>query len=432
VVLVGDVGTGKSTVVEKLTNERGRASDNDTSVTKSSEVFWTTDGSIVISDTPGSNAMEDKLEHNVWIASALNFRPVSKIFIMAKAETRLDNVVDNVRKYTDRFVELDPNALGILITHMDKVTWTPTRCSAMINNELGIESVVFSQMNTSPHSLIQDIHGVCRGTYELGVDGDNFLKLFKLNNSNSKILMITAKEVEAFRDLKDIFNAQINAFNDKDRVDLVFEFQAYMEQQIVVAQQSMSQKANFTFMGDNSANEAGHVANMTNQLRAILHSIRIQALGYHSDHGVNDLRQCPHCGLKWAKVEGCEGNTTCGNRPAGGNDLRDPAYAEMATFTFHWVKGGKAKKGQLQIQKSGSKAVQAPRPRSGSGPGCGKTINWSTMKQVPLPEEFMQGAITTNDINDLPNIPAASDFKRDVGNKIRSYTGQMRLGQRPT
>jgi len=41
---------------------------------------------------------------------------------MAKAETRLDNVVDNVCKYTDRFVQLDPNALGILITHMDTVT----------------------------------------------------------------------------------------------------------------------------------------------------------------------------------------------------------------------------------------------------------------------------------------------------------------------
>jgi len=74
--------TGKSTIVEKLTNERGRASDKDISVIKSSEVFWTTDGSIVISDMPGSNAMEDKLEHNVWIASALNFRPVSKIFIL--------------------------------------------------------------------------------------------------------------------------------------------------------------------------------------------------------------------------------------------------------------------------------------------------------------------------------------------------------------
>jgi len=43
------------------------------------------------------------------------------------------------------------------------------------------------------------------------------LKLFKLNNSNSKILMITAKEVEAFRDLKEIFNTQMNAFNDKDK-----------------------------------------------------------------------------------------------------------------------------------------------------------------------------------------------------------------------
>lgn len=302
VVLVGDVGTGKSTIVEKLTNERGRSSDNDTSVTKSSEVFWSTDGSIIISDTPGSNAMEDKLEHNVWIASALNFRPVSKILIMAKAETRLDNVVDNIRKYSDRFVELDPNAIGIMITHMDTVSWTPARCSSAINNELGIESVVYSQMSTSTSTLVQDIRGVCGGDYNLGIDGDNFLKLFKLHNNHGKILMITAREVEAFRDLKGIFQQQINSFNTKDQVDLVFEFQAYMEQQITVSQQTMSREANFTFLGEGSANEAGHIANMTNQLRAILHTIRIQALGYQSDHGANDLRQCPHCGLKWAKV----------------------------------------------------------------------------------------------------------------------------------
>ena len=88
------------------------------------------------------------------------------------------------------------------------------------------------------------------------------------------------------------------------------------------------------------------------------------------------------------KVEGCEGNTTCGERPETGNDLRDPAYAAMATFTFHWVKGGKAKRGQLQISKSGTKGVQMPRASSGSGPGCGKTINWSTMKQVSVSEEL--------------------------------------------
>ena len=127
VVLLGDVGTGKSTVVEKVTNETNLASDGDTSVTKSSKLFFSIDGSLLIGDTPGSNAMEDKFQHNLWIASALNFQPVSKVFILVKAETRLDSVVDNIRKYSDRFVTLDPSAIGVLITHMDTVSWSAER-----------------------------------------------------------------------------------------------------------------------------------------------------------------------------------------------------------------------------------------------------------------------------------------------------------------
>ena len=85
-------------------------------------------------------------------------------------------------------------------------------------------------------------------------------------------------------------------------------------------------------------------------------------------------------------MEGCKGDTTCGSRPSTVNDLRDPAYAEMATFTFHWVKGGKAKKGQLQIQKSGSKAVQAPRVPSGKlcfAIGCnGRSLYLAKLNQT--------------------------------------------------
>ena len=127
VVLIGDVGTGKSTIVEKVTNETNLASNGDTSVTKSSTVFWSIDGSLLIADTPGSNALEDKLDHNMWIAGALNYLPVSKMFILVKAETRLDSVVDNIRKYSDRFVTLDPSAIGVLITHMDTVAWSSER-----------------------------------------------------------------------------------------------------------------------------------------------------------------------------------------------------------------------------------------------------------------------------------------------------------------
>ena len=99
VVLLGDVGTGKSTLVEKLTEREGRNSNANESFTRATDVFWVFDYSLIIADTPGSNALKEKLEHNVHIAAAFNFRPVSRILIVVKAETRIDSVIDNVRKY---------------------------------------------------------------------------------------------------------------------------------------------------------------------------------------------------------------------------------------------------------------------------------------------------------------------------------------------
>ena len=43
-ILLGDVGTGKSTIVEKLSGVTGKSSDSSTSFTKSSEVFEIFDG----------------------------------------------------------------------------------------------------------------------------------------------------------------------------------------------------------------------------------------------------------------------------------------------------------------------------------------------------------------------------------------------------
>ena len=191
----------------------------------------------------------------------------------------------------------------------------------------------------------------------------------------------------------------------------------------------MALEFNFSFLGENAANEAGHVANMTNQLRVILQAIRIEALNYQSDHGANNLRECPHCGLLWAKVDGCDGDTTCGEIPEGLNDLRDKSYGIMATFNFSWLKGSKGKKGKLNISKRGTKKAKV-HARASSGQGCGKSINWSSMKQVPLPQELMEGKITTDDVKDLP--PSASGFKETVATLLNDYRDKMSLGNKPT
>jgi len=177
VVLLGDVGSGKSTIVEKLTGEKERSSDAYESVTKTSEPFWVPDGSLIVCDTPGSNAMKEKLEHNVWIAGALNFRPVSRILIIVKAETRIDNVVDNVRKYADRFLDLPMEVVGILVTHMDTVGWGRKDLIDAVNDELGIETVIFSSFTTTGETLLPDILKVCTERHNITVNDENFFKL---------------------------------------------------------------------------------------------------------------------------------------------------------------------------------------------------------------------------------------------------------------
>ena len=63
-----------------------------------SKLFRAPGGELIVNDTPGSNAMRDKLEHNMQIAAALNYSAVSRILIVVKADTRIDTTVDHIRK----------------------------------------------------------------------------------------------------------------------------------------------------------------------------------------------------------------------------------------------------------------------------------------------------------------------------------------------
>ena len=425
IVLVGDVGTGKSTILEKLTEVKGRSSNAKLSATKSSTVLWVPDGSLIVSDTPGSNPLRDKLDHNIWIAGAPNFRPVSRIFIVVKAETRIANVFENVSKYADRFLELPMDVVGVLVTHMDMVDWKEEELRPLIEDELGIDTVVFSSMSTKRETLLQSILHTCKKEFNLTVNNENFLKLFKIHNSHKMILQSTSDEVQNFSEKKKAFDEARKDFSGKDLVDLVFEFQAYMTDEIAQAQKRISEKNKFTFCGDGAANEAGHVANMVNQLRAILFHIRTECREYQSAHGVSELRKCPYCGIIWTKVEGCDGNTTCGNRPSTVNDFRDSTYAILGTFSFSWFG-----KGKLRITKSAGKTAKQEQ-NSRPAVGCGKTINWKTMVPVTVPYEFSQAVkVETSDIELLPS--TASGFREELSDKIGEAERGLSLPERPS
>merc|ERR1711990_544476 len=188
VVFAGDVGTGKSTLVEKITGVKGRSSNARESFTTESKLFNTTNGQMIVNDTPGFNAMRDKLEHNMQIAAALNWGPVSRIFLVVKADTRIDTTVDHVRKYAEQLADLDSDVLAVIVTHMDGVAWTARDFTPALSGELGLDTVIFSSPVRTGEQLLADMLAVCRIRFNLSVDNETFFRLFKIHNNNMKIL----------------------------------------------------------------------------------------------------------------------------------------------------------------------------------------------------------------------------------------------------
>ena len=52
----------------------------------------------------------------------------------------------------------------------------------------------------------------------------------------------------------------------------------------------------------------------------------------------NMFKACPHCGIIWVKVDGCDGKTSCGNRPEGDYvfDRKPSDTFSIHRFKFSW------------------------------------------------------------------------------------------------
>ena len=145
---------------------------------------------------------------------------------------------------------------------------------------------------------------LCVDRHDIQITSENFLKIFNISNSNIEILRSIKQQVNDFNDIHASFKEQRESYSGQDKTDLVFEYKAWMESQIIEAQKRVSEENGFTFYGENMMNEAGHIASMTNQLRAIMFDIRTDVFEHQKGHGISDLRRCPHCGLVWAKIIG--------------------------------------------------------------------------------------------------------------------------------
>ena len=377
-----------------------------TSVTKTSDVILSVDDSLMICDTPGTNSITDQFSSNIDIAPALNFMPVNLILITVKADVRIESVTKGLREYMECFLPEDfpIELIGFCVTHMDTVTWVEDELMHYLKSDLGIEKVICSFPEKKIRTLIQEIKDKYLKNQPVSIDIDSeiFLRLFKINNNEIKILRESRKEVARFGRIKKDFYGQQKRYKELEQKDMIFEFQAWMYDQIIETQRNSSCNNNFSFSdGPGIASKAVPIANLTNQLRQVLRDVGIETVKYHTDVDT-DFRKCPYCGEIGEKVEGGKGDTQCGNRPSDELNRDEVNGGKMANFVFSWnttIQELVTRKiprliRENEIKSSGVAAMQK---------GCGETINWSKMALVKVPSDFYTADRTcTKDVKPIP------------------------------
>ena len=311
VVLIGNAGTGKSALVEKVTGMNGISSGASIRVTKSSNVYEAADGSLMICDTPGIHSFDDSFRSNLEIARALNFFPVDLVLITVKADIRIEPVVKYFRKYMECFLpeNFPKKLIGFCITHMDKVSWGENEMS-VLKNESGIENVILSCPEKKSTTLTKEIRDLCKKQpVTISVDNDLFSKLFEIKNDKIKVLRETLKEVSTFTKIKQYFYNKDKRYTENEQKDLIFEFQAWILDENPESRNPLYRENNFSFNGDpGKEHEYSLISNVMYQMHQILHNVKIGAMNYHVNVET-DFRKCSYCGEIWDKIESCKDDT---------------------------------------------------------------------------------------------------------------------------
>jgi hypothetical protein len=394
---------------------RGLSSEGGLSYTRCATPFSTND--ITVIDTPAINGLStEKMDHNLWISQAFNHHDISSLFLVVAADVRIPSTLKDLKELLDRFEDLE-DIICPIITKTDTVSWSEKEFMGFLKSELGIEKAVFTNKEIAKDELTTRLLAGCSNPRKISVDSDTFLKYFPIGDNNRKINGIIRRESTRFAKILTEFQVQLPSFPDgPKRTDLVFEFQAYMNEEIIHARRKLEGEFDWNNIGPEFENAAGHVAHLVAQLKNTLFSVRTLALEYQSRHGVAELRRCPHCGYVWGLVTGCTGLTKCGNLPSM-VDIQSNRAAEYAHFLFLVTESGNEIK--LSISEKAEKTT-ITKSQTSQGVGCGQPITWTEMAPVPVPQEFrMLPVVSVDDVTSLSE-PKRETWKEYFGNKIRS------------
>ena len=326
-LIMGRIGDGKTTVKNMLCGTNHEAGVAENSMTR--KLFINTvscgDDAFDIIDTPGTESNKDRLGHAYVLWNGLIARPLNTIFILMKYESRYDLLV---RKYEDSIKPIDnyEQKVVILISHLD-LAENPNEeftkiCKSFEDQQISA-NIIFYSKESDKNELSNLIYSCLSNMpqNQLVITEIDFFEKFDL--AHIPELRDMRKK---YQKCKTEINKKSQSFNQAlSSIDSipVEEKDEWLHCSIV------SHSNHLRSLLEDYENE---FKNQMIDLDFYLFQIEMNRMIIEmEDHYVdrvkplmsfdlfdkkdprNLVKKCPNCGEVWFKVEGCDGETNCGN-----------------------------------------------------------------------------------------------------------------------
>jgi len=410
IILLGEVGSGKTTIMNKLTDAKFETGKNRTSVTNEVQICGSIDYRYIIFDFPGFKVQDDIIPiFKVQYRTIRNI-PIKSICFIVERRDRPELIVDSLIGLKETFDDYCDNVI-IIVTKTDEMfDIEKDKTKNYIFEKTGFDKIIFSDINKEGIDILKEIKKYSKNMQileEVEPKSREFLKYFK-KATESNMKRYKKEYIDDFEDAIEIFTEKFNKpSTDKALKRALFFALKDYKNNLIEQYYEVAKREEFY-----SDYVLEHVLSFSNEIYHDFDEFRIKAekemdiclTNYKGE--TNRFKKCPYCGLIWFKIAGCDGKTKCGNRDL----IKDKFFGYYKDYIVKYenkkltifnndieqknIMKGKEFSGLLKSEASENNKRNKNGKHIIEPLGCGNYITWGEMEDVT---EYV------NDI--LKNIP---------------------------
>lgn len=432
IAFIGTVGSGKTSLVNKLCNTDYITSDSWYSCTRKIQYGPSASNDMVFLDFPGLCSSKDIASHLRVLELGLRFIPLKAIGICVAYEKRIDIMLKFIN-YAFNIMKHHSKNLFIIITHCDGIKEEILQKTyGEISKKFQINKIIFTDINTQEKFISDKIYSFTKDMINLKSKIVQNCEIFKQNDLDIEYEFQNYhnKYFDLYKKIFEQVKIEISLNDDKElqRAFYFFltDYKDKLSLELVKELLNSFDVTNSNVPGDDSYDDARFNVAITLQICFIKsitdliskfklkveNDLEIQCVNYKNNS--NQFRQCIYCEEIWFRVYGCD-SIVCGNRPGSKTDDLNGVYHNYTINVDEKRMKFKIIKNTTKIEKKieneegffsrllnniiGSNSKSEDKNEKNIKPiGCGRQMDWLKMKDVTdKVKEELKNISTTQD-----------------------------------